>query len=161
MNIQEVKSAINDFRNAFRDDLGAKFVYGKKTSTQSGGFSIDERDTTYEWVDKSSTGVEMYCTTSLATSEELIESGLNQNCTGIVTCIYEDVLSIQPTGTDGQPKIKKEDILDDVILVFMEGFKRYYRIVDFSFAFQLKDSYIFIKFGVVDVEEVEIDGYEN
>lgn len=157
MNTQEIKSAINDFRKSYRDDLGARLVYGQKTSTSSGGFSIDENTSTYTWVDKTTSGDDLYCTVSVATTEELVEAGLSQKCTGIVTCIFEDILDVQPIDINGGKSISKQAILDDVILVFLNGYRQYYRIVDFSFAFQLKNTYIFMKFGVIDVKEGEID----
>lgn len=160
MNNQEVKSAINDFRRAFKEDLGAMFAYGEKTaSAQSGGFSIDEESIGINWVDRTSSGESLYCTAQIANQEELLEAGLSQNSTGIVTCIYEDILDLQQDrDVQGNLFMSKELMLDDVIVVFLNGYKQYYRIVDFNFAFQLKNTYIFIKFGVIDMRESELDG---
>lgn len=157
MNRTEVQSAINDFRKAFKDDLGTRFVYGKKKTSTGGGFSIDEENIAYWWFSTTSKGQQLYGTLSVATDEALMEAGLNQKSTGIFTCIYEDILDLQEIDPKtNKPFLDKQELLDDYILVFTHGYVRYYRIVDFSFAFELRDTYIFMKFGVVDVEEKEI-----
>jgi hypothetical protein len=151
MRRQEVESAINDFRLAFRDDLGCPFHYGRLVQTKSGGFSIDTKQSTVSWISQTSKKQPLYCTITTGTKEELMESGLKQDSKGIITCIYEDILDIQPEDANMKKFINKKIILDDVVKVFLNGETIVYRIIDYAPAFQLKDTFIFLKFGVVDV----------
>jgi hypothetical protein len=150
MRRQEVESAINDFRLAFRDDLGSPFHYGRLVQSKSGGFSIDGKQTTVEWVTETSKKTPLYCTLTMGTKEELMESGLRQDSKGILTCIYEDILDVQPANVSLEKVISKKAILDDVVKVFLNGETIVYKIIDYAPAFQLKDTFIFLKFGVVD-----------
>ena len=156
MNIQEVRAAINDFRKAFRDDLGSPVAYGKRTfAPYSGGFSIDERDVELNWFLETSKNIKLYGTSTLASEEDLRDAGLNTNCTGIVTCIYEDILDLQPVDeTTGTKLFIRENLLDDKLRVILNGAEIEFNIIDYTFAFQLRDTYIFIKFGVSSDLEV-------
>lgn len=154
MNPQEVKSAINDFRVAFREDLGSRFFYGKKVIEKpTEGFFIDKKKETIEWVEETpDTHRNLYCTSKTATVEEIEKAGLNKRCTGIVTCIYEDILEIQPPDYNGSQALKRDNVLKDVIKVSFNGVEETFQILDYTFAFQLRDTYIFIKFGVVSLD---------
>jgi hypothetical protein len=154
MNNQEVRSAINDFRKAFRYDLGAPLRYGKRVTSKSGGFSIDRRKQTLEWVDKTPTSIPLYGTVKSASQEMLVEAGLDVKSTAVITAIYEDILSIQTSGD-------LSEVLDDYIETSIKGIKQVYRIIDFNFAFQLKDTYVFVKFGVVELSKEEVEALGN
>lgn len=154
MNRQEVLSAINDFRVAFGEDLGSRFFYGKRTLEKpTDGFYIDKKKETIEWVPETpETHRRLYCTSKTATVEEIEKAGLNKRCTGIVTCIYEDILEIQPPNSDGVKKLNRDNVLKDVLRVEFNGVEVSYQILDYTFAFQLRDTYIFIKFGVASLD---------
>lgn len=154
MNPQEVKSAINDFRVAFAEDLGSQFFYGKRTLVKpTDGFYIDKKTETTDWVGKTpETQRSLYCTSKTATVEEIEKAGLNKRCTGIVTCIYEDILELQPLNDQGVRTLKRDNILKDNLMVVFNGVEETYQILDYTFAFQLRDTYIFIKFGVVSLD---------
>jgi hypothetical protein len=150
MNDQDVQSAIADFRKSWKEDLGCRVRYGKRSVVPSGGFSIDKNTIeTISWLDTTPKG-DLYATVKSMSKEELIDCGMNTSCTAVITCIFEDILSLQDD-IGGTKRLVKEKLINDKIQVLTKGVKQTFDIVDFQFAFQLRDTYVFLKLGVVNV----------